>query len=243
MSLSASEVSKKYEVDLEKTKSALNLIQDGNIILFSVSGKMGSGKDTIGDKVCESLGRKGYKLESIKFSDPIREEIQEIVSLEKTFSVKKVANKFNVSCSEIKTLKSLLGENSIYQRTSGTRKAAQYWGADVRRKHDPNYWTKKLAKKIIELANLGYGAYTTGARFISDLDLVLNIGGKIVRLETPESVRVERIFLRDGIKPSKEHLNHVSETILDNYKFDRVFDGTLKPTEITCKVEKYLLSK
>lgn len=243
MSLSAIKISEKYEVGLEEAKSALNLIQDGNIILFAVSGKMGSGKDTIGDKVCEGLGRKGYKLKSIKFSDPIREEIQEIVSLEKDFSVKEIAGKFNVSYSEIKTLKSLLGESSVYQRTSGTRKAAQYWGADVRRKHDPNYWTKKLAKKIIELANLGCGAYTTGARFVSDLDLVLDIGGKVVRLEVPENIRIARIFLRDGIKPSKEHLNHVSETTLDNYKFDRVFDGTLKPTEIACEVEKYVLNE
>ena len=68
-------------------------------------------------------------------------------------------------------------------------------------------------------------------RMRGEADVIARSGFTLVRLEAPLDVRLSRLR---SLYPSitEAHLNYVSETDLDNYPFEHVFDATLPLSEL-----------
>lgn len=116
---------------------------------------------------------------------------------------------------------------NAYSRTPGIRRALQYLGTDVRRAVDTDYWAKKALCVAVEALAAGRDVYCTDARFPNEVSLAALVGARTVRLDIPAELQEQRLFARDGIKPSEEALNHESETALDDYdSFDLRMDNT-----------------
>lgn len=185
------------------------------IILFG--GGMGAGKDTMREMLIEK--RNLQKEFHFSFAAPLKDEANAIMeALSKGVSFQSIAENFGVEMDEVKTASEILGD-SVFKypeihsrtRTPEVRKFLQYWGTDVRRKKDVNYWVN-LAKKIItEYTEKGYDVIITDGRFSNEFDLVNSLGGKTICLAVSEEERIKRIENRDGITPSRDALDHSSE--------------------------------
>lgn len=108
-------------------------------------------------------------------------------------------------------------------KTKETRELLQTWG-EMRRKQSTNYWVNTLLNNINK-ANSSQNIYITDLRFINEIEAIKAINGIVVLLTASEKERKRRIQNRDNIIPTKEALNHISETGLDKYKgFDFIID-------------------
>lgn len=222
----------------------MDLIENEEVILYAMSGKMGAGKDTIGDGIKERLKSYGHNVVSMSYALPIRKEMEEVLNhYEAHKDYKMTAKYFNVSSCKIKEFIRLLNGKDVYRRTDESRLAIQYWGTDVRRSQDTNYWINQLVKMIVSELNNGNSVEISDVRFENEADSILDLNGKIIRIELPDKVRVERIINRDSLVPTESHLNHISETALDNYKFRRVFDGEQSVHKLTMEALEYIIER
>jgi len=237
------ELSAKYNIEKDKLLDIKKNINNKDVLLYAMSGKMGSGKDTVGNKIYEKLKEKEYSLKNLSYSELMKNEMNQITSLfNKTNDVDKVAKEMNAKKEEISKFLELLNNQSIYERTPEARNAIQFWGTNVRRKQNSNYWITKLSQEISKNLADGYSVYVSDVRFENEADSILNLGGKIIRLEANQFTRIERIKQRDNLVPSDSQLNHSSEVSLDNYNFERIFDGKLHPNYIRNQAIKYILT-
>lgn len=239
-------IANKYDCNPSELKSALEKINKGDVILYAMSGKMGAGKDTVGDLIKEHLENSGHKVSTFSYSTPMKKEIMDIIecmsSLESNMTVAKIAEEFNADIAEIVKLKRLLAGDSIYERTDASRLAIQFWGTGVRRKQNPNYWINKLVYLIITEVNKGNSVFISDVRFENEANSILDLGGKVIRLEVDEQTRIRRIENRDELTPSEAHLNHLSETALDKYNFEITFDGAQSIEDVFQETLIYLKS-
>ena len=238
-------IAQKYMIDEKSLNLALDKIKKGNVVLYAMSGKMGTGKDTIGDKIYEILNKKGFKqIKKVSYSTSIKKEIQDIIDFyKKTNNIKNTAKQFNANPKDITKLLQLLNNNNIYERSVESRLAIQFWGTDVRRKQNKDYWVNKLVELVINYLNENISVFVSDVRFPNEASSITDIGGKIIRLEVPDNIRIQRIVDRDNLTPTHEQLNHASETLLDNYKFDKIFDGCKPINVLAEETSNYILHK
>lgn len=229
----------KYELTGD-VKGAIQNIKSGKVKLYSMSGKMGSGKDTIGSAIAKELQHK-YNVAQTSFASALREEIDSIMTRVKNDDLLGIiAQDENVRLSELRNLLGFLGFDSIYDRTAKSRRAIQYWGTDVRRRQNPNYWVNKVAQFVIDEASKGNSVYVTDSRFPNEAQSIIDLGGVVIRLDVPEEVRVDRIRYRDGNDPTPSQLYHSSETSLDEFEFEFRIDGCKTPEEIAYESLRYI---
>lgn len=209
-----------------------------------MSGKMGAGKDTLGDEIEGFLSRHDYQVVSMSYALPIKKEMQEVIDYyEKEQDYIATAERFNVTSDNIKTYIEILDGKSIYERTDEARRAIQYWGTDIRRKQDTDYWVKQLAKMIVKELIKGNSVKVSDVRFKNEANSILDLNGKIVRIELSDETRIKRIIARDNLTPTEKHLNHVSEKELDDYNFEQVLDGENTIKMLTHKALNYVLGE
>lgn len=237
--------------------------------LIAITGKMGSGKDTIGGKLCSKVnGRAGIKY---FFSHPLKEEVNDFIRslhnptesrfryLLNTRGYRRIANErlsseFNIELEDsyfiydklignfFERLTCLMtGDLSLnsYDRTPEVRRVLQYWGTEIRRKDDENYWVKIALTKIISLLNAGEVVFVTDARFTNEVEALRGAGGVIVRLEISQEEQARRIKERDGIQISEEAKAHSSETDLDNkeHLFDIIVNTDIFIDEVDSLID------
>ena len=238
-------IAKKYEVNQDVLELALQRVKNKEVILYAMSGKMGAGKDTIGDKIFDTLKQKGFnKIEKVSYSTPMRKEMQGIVDFYwETKSLDDTADKFNAKSDEIDKFLELLNGQNVYERTPESRLAIQFWGTDVRRKQSPDYWVNKLVELTVNYLSNGVSVFVSDVRYEDEADSIIDLGGKVIRLKTPENIRIERITARDNLVPTHEQLNHRSEISLDDYSFEKIFDGCDDIEILTEKSLNYILNK
>lgn len=191
------------------------------ICLIGLSGKMGSGKDTIAEMLVE-YSNVDFVLNS--FGRMIREEIDSVIKDSYLLNEEELEDKYDVNFSEIKRVREILGRESIFERSEKSREGLQYWGTNVRRSQNELYWIDLAERKIKRMLEKGERTILTDVRFPEEADLIRKLNGTLLRLEAEEEVRVGRIYARDGIKTSKISLSHSSETSLDNY-FEKLPDN------------------
>lgn len=91
------------------------------------------------------------------------------------------------------------------------RALLQWWGTDLRRSEDPQYWINKMKGQLSPFIEGGHSedqaAVITDVRFPNEADAVRDLGGTIIRIWAPTNVRKERL----GKLPPE----HASELSMD----------------------------
>lgn len=253
--MNPTEASALYNVSLEIAESALNNIAEGRVIFLTISGKIGAGKDTVAPRVVELLNFKHSVHES--FAGPLRQEVNQVIdcikraaSFDEAMSLVEEelnsVNHFEVVEALYKDVKT--GKvKTAFDRTSSSRRALQWWGTEVRRSIDTDYWVKKAMKSSIEKLAAGTSIYVTDSRFPNEAASITQIGGLLVRLLVSPEEQRRRIVSRDGIEPNEAAVSHISETSMDDYDFENIIDTDVYSTEevieFACKIANSYLNE
>lgn len=225
--MTVAQLAELYSVDEAVVASALSKIQNREVLFLAVSGRIGAGKDTVAPLVVKELGYEDALHES--FARPLRDEVNHVIdcirkadSFEEAMAFVEHELKpvnFRVVVDALYADVKAEVVRNAYDRTPSTRRALQWWGTEVRRSVDTDYWVKKaMAESLVKLA-AGTSIYVTDSRFPNEADCILGVGGTVVRLFVSKEEQDRRIESRDGKKPDPEALNHVSETSMDDYDF------------------------
>jgi len=150
---------------------------------LGLTGKLASGKDTAFIRLHELEGN--HILTRFSFADELRLEIEDTLGTDLPALWRKP-----------------------YSET--VRRLLQWWGTDLRRAEDPDYWVRLAIDRARSSQDIGLLPVFTDVRFPNEADAIIRAGGLIVRVWAPESVRRER---NGGKLPS-----HESETAMDEYE-------------------------
>lgn len=192
-------------------------------MIISFCGKMGSGKDTFGDRF-KKLYPDSVRL---SFADPLRMELSSFIYCLKE-DIENVDKVFNVDKQDVYNIINIIGGEDfidtvdIRYKDGKVRKLLQYWG-NMRRKQDSLYWVKAMQENI--KFNNGKDIYITDTRFLNEMNMLKEIGATLILLTSSEENRKQRMLLRDGVVPTEEAMNDISETECDLFKeYDYVVD-------------------
>lgn len=229
MTLSPKELSDRYDLPSEITEVALANIQNGVAKLLTISGKIGSGKDTVAPMILDLLNvdkeRRGHDF----FAKPLKEEINQVIyyiltSEDIDTASNQISKELNVPLDHAFETTEILWNDvkqgvitTSYDRTPSTRQALQFWGTGVRRAQDDKYWVKKAIRNVLTVVAAGHTVYVTDSRFPNEVESIADSGGVTIRLNVSPEEQARRISDRDGLQISEEARNHVSETSLDDY--------------------------
>lgn len=241
-------LAKKYNLPEETVTEALFNLQDNRVFLVAISGKAYAGKDTTAPEVMKKIG--AGNSDRTFFAKPLKDEINEIIDIVRNSyhmedAVAKVSENMDVTDEDAFESVSIICDEvladervSAYTRTPGVRKVTQFWGTNVRRKQNNNYWVERVIGPVLTSLAMGRSVYVTDARFINEVTSVLEVGGTVIRLNISPEAQSERALLRDGIELSEETRSHPSETELDDFQgfTVSVFVDGLTPDEVVAKI-------
>lgn len=120
------------------------------MLLIGLSGKAGSGKDTVADYLVRTYG-----MLKLSFADPLRSEVQKAFNLtpermkelcSRELKEEPAAELALVKCDDPKFCSRLIDLNITpldFKVSVSPRRILQWWGTDYRRKDDPDYWVAK----------------------------------------------------------------------------------------------------
>ena len=214
--------------------------------IIAISGKMGSGKDTVGKLIQYHIVKKN--LPSLDTSVIFEEykQFSRILNAVSYWEIKKFAGKLKQLCSTIlgcsiedfeseEFKQKELGpewdfesesfvESGVYSKTVNkmtVRKLMQLLGTDSFRNNvHPNIWVNSLFTDYSESDNW----IITDCRFINEAQEIKRRGGIIVRVERTSGA--EKV--------------HSSENELDSWEFDHVIDNNGTIEELSEKVLAFL---
>ena len=203
-----------------------NKIDSKIVPAIVIAGKMGFGKDYVGTLIKDTYSN----IVKISFADALKEEVEHIINLlRNNASLEHVAYEMNVTKDEIFPMYEAMvqfdnvNKLTVNKKNSTIRFMLQYWGTDVRRKNDENYWVQKTVDKILEINKLGNVALITDGRFPNELKGVSKLNGITIQLDISKEKQIENLLNRDGILPNEEAFNHPSEISYLEYKdFDLI---------------------
>lgn len=222
------------------------------------TGKMGAGKDTVGQAAAAALFPDAFHA---SFATALKEEVQQMIDIiaghplaSEEELVEMLTGYFQAAGDPITVEHALFvithlrplirarGAVSSYDRYPEMRVTLQNWGTEVRRTQKPNYWVEKLIVPAVGMLASGRSVYVTDARFPNEVEAVQRVGGYAVRLNVSRDVQIERLTQRDGKRPDVASFEHPSETSLDDYTdFDVVIDtDTQSADEIVSVVQERL---
>lgn len=217
-------------------------------ITLGMSGKMGSGKDYATDYLISEYEKRGLKVTKLAFADALRDEVNELAEMfyskmnkdteHPSEVMQELANKMNTSVMEIISMYDEFMRDDDYnagvfncheRRSNRQRALLQYWGTEVRRAQNTNYWVEQAKKKAISLHEEGYNiVIIVDCRFPNEADGVKELNGKVIRVEVRSTIQAHRLGGR-GTSFDIQSLTHSSETSLDDYsKFDYIFHSNNK---------------
>lgn len=218
-----------YGTDLKLTQQAFEKLSKGEVLLLGVSGRMASGKDTVGPRIVASLGYAENAFHEF-FAKALKEEINQVIvaireNATKEEAIEQISSTMKVLEQYAREAVNMLWDDvksrvitSAYDRTTAVRAALQYWGTEFRRKQDDDYWVKRTMQAMVAHLASGRSVFVTDARFENEVDAIRRAGGFTVRLKVSRPVQIARLKGRDGIDPSEDALNHLSESALDEYE-------------------------
>lgn len=174
------------------------------------------------------------------YARPLRDEVDQIIRIIRDYdqdeAIDLMMSRLSASTEEAERMYDILSEpvrsgqvHSSYQRTQDTRKALQFWGTEVRRSKDEDYWVRKTLIAAMNSIIEGKNVYITDARFPNEIDALVAVGAKTFRLLVSPEAQNARVMKRDGIPVMPEAQQHASETALDGYSgFYAIIDTNVK---------------
>lgn len=230
-------VAGRYGLDHPATRRVIGSLSANRVALIAMSGHMGSGKDTVAPLLMDRLGFPAIMREHRSFADPLRVEVGRILTIIRSSGTHEEAESsvslyMGADMGHAQTIVRILWDDARedggldgHSRSDSMRRALQYWGTEVRRAQDPDYWVTETMRAIIPMLDSGRSVYLTDARFPNELDAVHAVGGAIIRLLVSPEEQEARIMARDHVKVTGDMRAHPSETAVDGYEgFDSVVD-------------------
>lgn len=214
-------------VPVETVRAVRGAAKEGEILLLGLSGKLLSGKDSIARGVCKAMNV--ADAQHYYFADTVKNETDDVIEILKRRTdtaarMKELAQKMEIGANAAQAMITLLTDEvervpelNARMRTNAVRAALQYWGASVRRVQDSEYFVKRSLRDAIVTASSGKSVYYTDIRFPNEVEYAQAAGFFVARLEISPETQLRRLQLRDGLDADTSTLNHVSETILDEY--------------------------
>lgn len=211
-------------------------------MLIMFAGGLGSGKDTMRELLIKKLNIK--KEFHFSFASPLKDEVNSFIeAVKEGKNANELSVLFNINLEDAKESLKILGDTpNMYpeinsrSRTPEIRSFLQYWGTDVRRKQDGDYWVNIAREIISQKLRDNYVVIITDGRFNNEFNLVRDLGGIGICLSASEPVRCNRVLERDGFLPSQEALHHASEQDWRDYRnFDFIIENDNQTPEETIK--------
>lgn len=234
------------ETDPEIARAAWENIKGGELFSLLVSGWIASGKDSVAPAVMMRLGI--GDAEHVYFALPLKAEIDELLVMLSAVSdtnpdptIAEVARRFEVPLQQAAAAVGALWAATrraghgltARTRTPEMRFVLQYWGTEVRRAQDPDYWVKRALPPALAAMAEGRSVYGTDARYLNEVLGGRGVGFTLARLDITRETQRQRLLARDGVEPDIATLYHTSETALDDWDgFDLRVDnnGAMGPT-------------
>ena len=228
--------------------------------LVGISGKMGSGKDTVASLLAERFYRRGDKAVIRSFADSLKEEVAKTVAdalmshSEQDFcdSVTSWSEIRNIQARELLKVLHPLIASLLEQRVEPNevtaellyrnpadkplvREVLKFWGNDVRRAQNPDYWVDMAAVYAKEQRDMGISCIIPDVRRQNEAGFIKDAGGLLVRLNVSEQEQMRRLLSRDNKLSDRSAFSHITETDLDYYnRFDLILNtDSMSPEEVT----------
>lgn len=227
--------------------------------LVGISGKMGSGKDTVASLLAERFYRRGDKAVIRSFADSLKEEVAKTVAdalmshSEQDFcdSVTSWSEIRNIQARELLKVLHPLIASLLEQRVEPNevtaellyrnpadkplvREVLKFWGNDVRRAQNPDYWVDMAAVYAKEQVGSGVSCIIPDVRRQNEAGFINDSGGLLVRLNVSEKEQRRRLLSRDNKLSDRSAFTHITETDLDDYdRFDVILNtDSMGPEEV-----------
>lgn len=238
--------------------------------LVGISGKMGSGKDTVASLLAERFSQSVEKVVIRSFADSLKDEVSRTVvdalmfQSEQGFcdSVTSWSGISSIHAQELlkvlyPLIASLLEQRAepnevtaelLYRNPADkplVREVLKFWGNDVRRAQNPDYWVDLTAKYIHEKMSSGVSCIVPDVRRQNEAGFIKNSGGLLVRLNVSEDEQRRRLLRRDNKLSNRSAFTHITETDLDHYdRFDTILDtDNMIPEEVADAIMHKLTEK
>lgn len=177
--------------------------------IIGFSGKMGTGKTTCANYVL-AMVRGAVKL---SFADALREEVSALLS---------------VPIEEVRSPHFKAAVYPIGNRDMTGREILQWWGTEIRRAADADYWLKRMQVKLHSQAWDCPLVVIDDVRFSDEMKFIHQFGGYAIRLEPypgwqagPNAEHPSEMALDDygpwdlHCWPEYGGLGHAAKTVLD----------------------------
>ena len=200
-------------------------------MIIGISGKAGSGKNTICDMIIYLLYCEKYNIEpTIKH---FKESIEESYKLERGtgWSIMSFANRlkecvsslsdYEIDLNEEQGKNSLVSWLEINGRHPSYRELLQWFGTTIRQSVCDDFWIQALFSTIREDENI----LISDVRFKNEVESIKNRNGVVIRVNRNNS----------GAG------NHISEIDLDDYPFDHIIDNNGSLEDLLFKVKHLLI--
>lgn len=227
--------------------------------LVGISGKMGSGKDTVASLLAERFYRKGDKVVIRSFADSLKEEVARLVadalmsqskqdfcdlvtswggiSSTQAQELLKVLHPLITSLLEQRVEPNDVTSELLYRNPADkplVREVLKFWGNDVRRAQNPDYWVDTAVVYAKEQIEMGVSCVIPDVRRQNEANFIKDAGGLLVRLNVSEQEQMRRLLSRDNKLSDRSAFTHITETDLDDYdRFDLILDtDSMGPEEV-----------
>jgi len=177
-------------------------------MIIGISGKFCSGKDTLAQIIIQYYQDKGYETKHLKIADGLK-KICSIITGSSMEDQYTQEGKSKTNCCEI---------------TNG--RLQQLVGTVLREEINPNIWIFPVMEYCKN--NPDTICIISDCRFKNEAQIIKQNGGILIRINRMNEIH--------NSQNGRDH-NHVSETDLDNYKFDYVIEnnGTLQDLKNTAQ--------
>lgn len=157
--------------------------------LIAITGKAGSGKDYLYDRIVETFPQ--YEFENLKFTDILKGDIEDTLTTDLFARVNVPDGEGNCYYPLPTPLRLPILYDKPY--SPEIRALLQWWGTDLRRSQDEDYWVNLMRQCIDNTRETGKIPVITDLRFVNEANIVIGYGGYIVRMWASETVRAERL--------------------------------------------------
>lgn len=194
--------------------------------VISFSGKIASGKDTLALNLKERLKKDFNKdFELISFGGFLKEEVKDIID-NLYLNENILESIFKISKKDIQEFKNILYKEEnrdIKIKTQNIRELFQFFGQNIRRKQNEDYWILKLIDYVKKSKNNNF--IVTDARHLNEIEALDIFDAFRIKLIISKEEQERRILKRDGVTLSEEKLNHISERDFERYdKYDLILN-------------------
>jgi len=189
------------------------------MLLIGLSGKLGTGKDSAVDCIREIVKPLNLPVIRVSMADPLKEEVAEFLSSKECIYMSSFLIEngwYPYDCDELLddydsdtsysdyTYEEYLERFHDPIKKVQYRRLLQWWGTNLRRKQQEDYWVLKNKAVIEQYKGKKCIFCIADIRFPDEAELVMEYNGVLIRIERPG--------------PPMEN-EHISETAMDGYRY------------------------